>query len=148
MTDANKAAKESARDRAIGEIDEMYTFDDDYGLEEALEAAFDAGYDHAAAELRWIPVSERLPDANDAVPHNDKEIDGGLQEGEVAVLTTLVIGGNWMTAWSHYNIVKKQWENYAGYPIGKGTKVLAWRPLPEPYTEPAALKAELEKYNG
>lgn len=81
----------------------------------------------------WVTVEERLPTVADFVPHNEEEIDGGNSGTEIPCLTSLEIMGVWMTAWSFYCTGKKQWLTYAGYPIGKGVKVIAWQPLPEPY---------------
>lgn len=67
-------------------------------------------YDHAAAELRWIPVSERLPEQSGMYLVT-------MRTGKIAKLFFDVKSG-WIT-WA-----EKQ-------------NVLAWMPLPKPYTEPA-----------
>lgn len=71
-------------------------------------------------QTRWIPVSERLPEANRAV------------------LTYIDTGATKTYCLACWNDVRKRWEEWTGYELiekDKGYKVLAWQPLPEPYKE-------------
>lgn len=80
-----------------------------------------AGYDHAAAELRWIPVSERLPDC-----------DGSFLCSCVSTSNSSAVG-----VWQ-LGYVNGKWG--VGYDISEYWTVQAWQPMPKPYyTEPTDL---------
>ena len=72
---------------------------------------------------RWIPVSERLPDAEYG------ESDSVLCCTESGLMYILYWnGGNWCVPTGE----PYQWINYE---TGWHDKVIAWMPLPEPYRE-------------
>lgn len=78
----------------------------------------------ALEQTRWIPVSERLPEANRAV------------------LTYIDTGAFKTYCLAYWNDVRKAWEEWIGFELiekDRGYKVLAWQPLPELY------KAESEE---
>lgn len=77
-----------------------------------FDNGFDAGYDFAKSEDRWIPVSERLPD----------------KDGLYVITTTSPTTTR--EAW--WNSRKEIWTTFDG---GNGFDAVAWRPLPEPYKE-------------
>ena len=66
----------------------------------------------------WIPVSEKLPEANRAV------------------LTYIDTGATKTYCLANWNDVREAWEEWIGYDLiekDKYYKVIAWMPLPEPY---------------
>lgn len=80
-----------------------------------------AGYDHAAAELRWIPVSERLPELGDCYMTTQD-----LEDGEGVMSWPL-----------HYESKTKKWFQDIDHKEPFDHPVLAWQERPKPYTEPA-----------
>ena len=73
-----------------------------------------------AQEPRWIPVSERLPEANRAV------------------LTYIDTGATKTYCLAYWNDVREAWEEWIGYDLiekDRDYKVLAWMPLPKAYNE-------------
>lgn len=88
-----------------------------------------AGYDHAAAELRWIPVSERLPE-NGKAHYLTIEEDGKRS----------VIKGFWHQRSGRWCGITETTE--VGYKLPVTQTVIAWQIIPEkiiiePYAEPA-----------
>ena len=82
---------------------------------------YQKGYEDGRNDNRWIPVSERLPDKN------------------ILVLTYVDTGTSrtyCLAFWSDYY---NAWEEgIGGYRLidkDLGYRVLAWKPLPEPYKE-------------
>ena len=68
--------------------------------------------------MGWIPVSEKLPEAN------------------IAVLTYIDTGAATTYCLAYWNDVRGAWEDWLGYELiekDRGYKVLAWMSLPEPY---------------
>ena len=61
-----------------------------------------------AEPVKWIPVSERLPDEFKTV------------------YVTIELCGKASTDFDRYDMTKNKWQAW-------GNKVLAWMPLPEPY---------------
>ena len=75
----------------------------------------------------WIPVSEKLPEANRAV------------------LTYIDTGATKTYCLAYWNDAREAWEEWIVYDLiekDRYYKVIAWMPLPEPY------KAESEANNG
>ena len=64
----------------------------------------------AQPEQRWIPCSERLPDSNDFVLTINRVMQCGVYQYDGYV-----------------------WLDYDGLYVNEG--IIAWMPLPEPYTE-------------
>lgn len=72
----------------------------------------------------WIPCSERLPENDDDVLcWYEYRIMQGTHEGEM----------NWKFGIGYYNKYFKRWGGEVS--CGRDYKVIAWRPLPEPYKE-------------
>lgn len=77
-------------------------------------------------EQRWIPVSERLPeDEYVLISKMPSKISGSKWSVAIAIRTADPRSG------------KIQWRD-SGFGIIQDDKVLAWRPLPEAYTEEEA----------
>lgn len=71
-------------------------------------------------EPRWIPVSERLPEANKAV------------------LTYIDTGASKTYCLAYWNDEYEAWEEWMGYGMvekDRYYKVIAWMPLPKAYRE-------------
>ena len=80
--------------------------------------SFDRVTSSIKQEPRWIPVSEKLPEANRAV------------------LTYIDTGATKTYCLANWNDVREAWEEWIGYDLiekDKYYKVIAWMPLPEPY---------------
>jgi len=91
-------------------------------LTKASEDAYNKGYADGmkAQEPRWIPVSERLPEANRAV------------------LTYIDTGATKTYCLAYWNDVREAWEEWIGYDLiekDRDYKVIAWMPLPKTYRE-------------
>lgn len=95
--------------------------------EKAIEA-----FDLAIAALekqeanRWIPVTERLPEEKDAGIL--KKL--GTDKRSDYVLTTVEVKGERITATACTYDGKWDWNMKYAFP---DYKIIAWRPLPEPY---------------
>lgn len=76
----------------------------------------------------WIPVSERLPEEKDAGIL--KKL--GTNKRSDYVLATVEVKGERMTVKACTHDGKWDWNMKYAFP---DYKVIAWRPLPEPYTE-------------
>ena len=70
-------------------------------------------------EPKWIPCSERLPSESD---YYLATIINGFNEEEVCVI--------WFAHADDYNMVASEWRE-----ITDEDTVIAWQPLPTPYTE-------------
>lgn len=109
----------------------VYNIDNAPTVEQNWKFYFEHGYKQAERDLkrtqdRWIPVSERLPDDED---YHDCY---GFPDGVVIWQTDNGdIGFGW------YYRSTKCWSDINDYPIKSG-KVIAWRPLPEPYKKGGA----------
>ena len=79
-------------------------------------------------EQRWIPCSEQLPDEKDAGIL--KKL--GTEKMSEYVLATVEVKGERMTVTACTNDGKWDWNMKYAFP---DYKVIAWMPLPEPYTE-------------
>ena len=77
---------------------------------------------------RWIPVSERLPEEKDAGILKNL----GTNKRSDYVLATVEVKGERMTVTACTHDGKWDWNMKYAFP---DYKVIAWRPLPEPYTE-------------
>ena len=77
---------------------------------------------------RWIPVTERLPKEKDAGIL--KKL--GTDKWSDYVLATVEVKGERMTVTACTYDGKWDWNMKYAFP---DYKVIAWRPLPEPYTE-------------
>ena len=95
---------------AIEALKAQVTLDD-------VSNAYENGYQQGKFEaLQWIPVSDRLPDKDFA----DFLVQIG--HGEYAIYETA------------YR-VRGRWVFYSDRIDGEGQSVVAWMPLPSPYTE-------------
>ena len=79
-------------------------------------------------QYRWIPVTERLPKEKDAGIL--KKL--GTDKRSDYVLATVEVKGERMTVTACTYDGKWDWNMKYAFP---DYKVIAWRPLPEPYTE-------------
>ena len=95
-------------------------------LPEAFEMAISALKKQEAD--RWIPVTERTPEEKDAGIL--KKL--GTDKRSDYVLATVEVKGERMTVTACTYDGKWDWNMKYAFP---DYKVLAWRPLPEPYTE-------------
>ena len=77
---------------------------------------------------RWIPVTERLPEEKDAGIL--KKL--GTNKRSDYVLATAEVKGERMTVTACTYDGKWDWDMKYAFP---DYKIIAWRPLPEPYTE-------------
>ena len=77
---------------------------------------------------RWIPVTERLPKEKDAGIL--KKL--GTNKRSDYVLATVEVKGERMTVTACTYDGKWDWNRKYAFP---DYKIIAWRPLPEPYTE-------------
>lgn len=93
---------------------------------------------------RWIPVRERLPE-------NEKEClvilkkTYGMQEVIYGIANYLNFGNAWH--WNEKKYGYLEWDKYSdGYGGTKAYRVIAWKPLPEPYhiTNPGKKESEDE----
>ena len=75
---------------------------------------------------RWIPVTERLPEEKDAGIL--KKL--GINKRSDYVLATVVVKGERMTVTARTYDGKWNWDMKYAFP---DYKIIAWRPLPEPY---------------
>lgn len=75
-------------------------------------------------EQKWIPCSERLPEEEEYVLISKKptKISGSKWSVDIAIRTSDPRSG------------KIQWRD-SGFGVIQDDKVLAWMPLPEPYSE-------------
>ena len=80
---------------------------------------------------RWIPVTERTPEEKDA--RILKKL--GTDKRSDYVLATVEVKGERMTVTACTHDGKWDWNMKYAFP---DYKVLAWRPLPEPYQEDKA----------
>ena len=80
---------------------------------------------------RWIPVTERLPEEKDAGIL--KKL--GTNKRSDYVLATVEVKGERMTVTACTYDGKWDWNMKYAFP---DYKIIAWRPLPEPYTEDKA----------
>ena len=111
------------RKEAIKELEILkqdYWDDDGYGHETKQYDDTMTALDMAIEVLNqsWIPVSEKLPEANRAV------------------LTYIDTGATKTYCLANWNDVREAWEEWIGYDLiekDKYYKVIAWMPLPEPY---------------
>lgn len=105
---------------------DMYLFDPDTGKtfkeprNKMSKITVDAckGAIELLEQTRWIPVSEKLPEANRAV------------------LTYIDTGATKTYCVAYWNDVRKGWEEWTGYELiekEQRYKVLAWQLLPQPY---------------
>ena len=104
------------------EIDGYYcTYDRVINEEDAIEAI--NSLSPTQPESQWIPCSERLPE-NEYVLISKKptKISGSKWSVDIAIRTSDPRSG------------KIQWRD-SGFGVIQDDKVLAWMPLPEPYTE-------------
>ena len=79
-------------------------------------------------EDRWIPVAERLPEEKDAGIL--KKL--GINKRSDYVLATVEVEGERMTVMACTYDGKWDWNMKYAFP---DYKIIAWRPLPEAYTE-------------
>ena len=77
---------------------------------------------------RWIPVTERLPEEKDAGIL--KKL--GTNKRSDYVLATVEVKGERMTATARTYDGKWDWNMKYAFP---DYKVIAWQPIPKPYTE-------------
>ena len=98
----------------------------------------------AVERTRWIPVSERLPE-------NEREClvtlkkTYGMQEVIYGIANYLNFGDEWH--WNEKKYGYLEWDKYSdGYGGTKAYRVIAWKPLPEPYhiTNPGKKESEDE----
>lgn len=98
----------------------------------------------AVERTRWIPVSERLPE-------NEREClvtlkkTYGMQEVIYGIANYLNFGDTWH--WNEKKYGYLEWDKYSdGYGGTKAYRVIAWKPLPEPYhiTNPGKKESEDE----
>ena len=98
----------------------------------------------AVERTRWIPVSERLPE-------NEREClvtlkkTYGMQEVIYGIANYLNFGDAWH--WNEKKYGYLEWDKYSdGYGGTKAYRVIAWKPLPEPYhiTNPGKKESEDE----
>lgn len=101
----------------------------EYAEPEHIIERWNRRYDHAAAELRWIPVSERLPDKN--------------YEWYLCTFDAPDYGG-WQV--SEFQWRDGHWHTVGAIPYPQ--EIIAWMPLPKPYTEPADNIAEVGEMEG
>ena len=83
------------------------------------------------AEPKWIPCSERVPEAEGIyLVTVDKEC---LGEDENSVFHAYWIKGDW----HHDFFEKRKYTRILRYIVGRidDIKIIAWMPLPEPYKE-------------
>ena len=75
----------------------------------------------------WIPCEERLPeDSENVLTTFNTMINGGTHDGEYIKIVGI----------GCYSSFYRKWELHTSYSIYKdNVKVIAWRPLPEPYRE-------------
>lgn len=125
--DAHKTAMQYAT-----QLDEYH----DLGGFEACKAAVE--------RTRWIPVSERLPeDERECLVTLKKTY--GMQEVIYGIANYLNFGDTWH--WNEKKYGYLEWDKYSdGYGGTKAYRVIAWKPLPEPYhiTNPGKKESEDE----
>ena len=95
-----------------------------------MELALDTAI-AALEKQRWIPCSERLPEEKDAGIL--KKL--GTDKRSEYVLATVEVKGVRMTVTACTYDGKWDWNMKYAFP---DYKVIAWRPLPEPYQEDKA----------
>ncbi len=104
---------------------ELVNLDYAEGLKDAYEIAIEI-VNQLAEEHNdgWIPCSEKLPENDDDVLcWYEYRIMQGTHEGEM----------NRKCEIGYYNKYFKRWGGEVS--CGRDCKVIAWRPLPEPYKE-------------
>ena len=102
---------EMSREQAIKWLK---TFKGNTGMTE-LSQAFDVAIAALSAEpMRWIPVTERLPE--NSGEYLVSVVDGDYQ----------AVGIVWFAHQKDYAIVRSEWRE-----LGEGEEVIAWMPKPE-----------------
>ena len=94
-----------------------------YPLDKSDEWAVDMAIAALSAEpMRWIPVTERLPE--DSGEYLVSVIDGLYGNGDYKA-----VGVAWFAHQKDYAIVRSEWRE-----LGMGEEVVAWMPLPKPWS--------------
>ena len=80
----------------------------------------------------WIPCSERLPEEPEELPTENDFIEEMILDGKFKEYNVTIYGAEKAT--TLYYIGNGEWYDEVS---GEYYKVIAWRPLPEPYIETA-----------
>jgi len=127
MTDKTNELKQIAKETALLELCGLENIDDLSGsaihyTRKVVDGMFDAGYDHAAAELRWIPIrsADDLPKENGYYLVTCGSV--GIDPDDTTSHELNWFGGKWY-------LPSDEMIEMDG--------VIAWMKKPKPYTEPA-----------
>lgn len=93
--------------------------------------------EYKEAERRWIPVSKKLPDdleeVNITFTNLAPEPYYDFIKGKRFTGSAVFYKGEWYWYSSITVDVLKEYGRYESEKIDEGLKVVAWRPLPDPY---------------
>ena len=106
-------------------------------LQEAYNDGYEQGKKDAVAKDSWIPVSERLPENNEAVNityvNHDPESYYSSVKDKPFTATGVYFSGSWYWWSSTVQDYLDEYGRFEPCKIDEAVEILAWMPLPEPY---------------